>query len=119
MTPALPQRLAAASAEIDRACQILLDPTSRHLDQSSAVLGAVVAEVTACRDAIRAARPRPAGRDQALRLAQSVRRARVLLEGAARFHADWIRCLGALCAGYTDRGEPSVVSHPPRVWARG
>lgn len=119
MEPALAQRLAAAGAEIDRVCQMLLDPTVEQLDQSSGVLEVVAAEVAACREASRAAPPEAAACEQARRLAQSVRRARALLVGAAGFHAEWIRCLGALCAGYTDRGEPSAVSHASREWARG
>lgn len=119
MAPALAERLAAARVEIDRVCQMLLDPTPQQLDESSAVLQAVVAEMGACREASRAARPASDARGQAHRLAASLRRARLLLEGAARFHADWIRCLGALCAGYTDRGEPSAIARRSRICAQG
>ena len=119
MAPALSQRLATAGAEIDHVCQLLLDPTPEQLDRSSAILSAAVAEVAACRDASRAAGSLPAVRAQARRLGQSLRRARLLLDASARFHADWIRCLGILCAGYTDQGEPSALAHPSRIWARG
>lgn len=119
MAPALTQRLALAGAEIDRVCQMLLDPTAEQLDNSSAVLEGIVAEMTACRDAIRAAGPLPDVREQARRLAQSVRQVRLLLESAARFHAEWIRYLGAVCVGYTERGEPGAVARPSHFWAQG
>lgn len=119
MAPALSERLAAAGAEIDRACRLLLEPTLTRLDESGAILQAVVPEVTACRDESRDSYPNPAIRDQARRVAQSLRRARLLLESAARFHTEWIRCLGALSAGYTERGEPGAVARPTHLWAQG
>lgn len=119
MAPALPQRLALAGAEIDRVCQMLLDPTAERLDKSGALLETIVGELTACRDAIRAAGPLPGAREQVRLLARSVRRVRVLLESAACFHAGWIGCLGALCAGYTERGEPGAVARPSHLWTEG
>ena len=116
------ERMAAAQAHTDRVCQMLLSPSPEQLDRCTELLAAAVSEMTVCRDAaadpIRSRDPEILAETR--RLQGSVRLAQRLLSGAAAFHADWIRCLGGLCAGYTVHGEPAAVElGPRRVWARG
>ena len=120
MTPPLSERLTAARAEVDRAGHLLLAPTPEQLDQSTRVLAAAVAAITACRDAARRSPTSiPSVAEEARRLQRSILHARRLLDAAAAFHADWVQFLGALCAGYTDRGEAAAIERGSRLCARG
>ena len=117
----LSEPLAAARTEVERACHLLLSPTPEQLDQSARRLSDAVAAVTACREAARGSSqpPGPSVAAEARSLQQSIGRARRLLEAAAAFHANWVQYLGALCAGYTDRGEAAAVERASRLCARG
>lgn len=121
------ERLGAVRAEVDQVCQLLLSPTPESMDRCSERLAAAVAEMTACQASGENLHPDkgPAnvGPDDALlearRLEQSLSRAHRLLEGAAAFHRNWLRWLGAMCAGYTVHGEPAAVERGSRVVVRG
>ncbi len=113
------EKLAAARAEVDAACQILLSPTPEELDQCAARLAAALAHVTDCRTAAQSDVSAEQPRREAHRLGRSLRRAHRLLEAAAAFHNGWVRCLGAMCAGYTNRGEPAAVERGGRILVRG
>jgi len=123
MSPTVEERLAAARAHVESACQLLLSPTPDKLDGCAQGLAAAVVEVQACfPDASPAGGDRVSGeaaRAEAERLRQSIGRACQLLDHAAAFHSNWIRWLGALCAGYTQRGEPARLEHGPRLVTRG
>lgn len=124
MAPRATERLAAARAEVERVCQLLEDPTPTQLDRCSGMLAVAVAEVAACRESENPAgrgqeHARKAALEEARSLERSVGRARRLLEAAAAFHTNWIQCLSALCAGYTDRGEPATLERGSRICARG
>jgi hypothetical protein len=57
--------------------------------------------------------------EQARLLKTSIGRARQLLESAEAFYTNWIRYLGACCAGYTDEGQPGTLDRGARLLARG
>lgn len=108
------ERLAAARAGVDRVCQLLLSPTPQQLDQCAQLLRAVIVEMPPAGDGNSAAT-----REQARLLKTSIGRAARLLEGAAAYHANWIRWLGARCSGYNGQGEPGTVERGGHLLARG
>ena len=113
---------AAARASLERVCALLIEPTPKHLDQSAELLAQAVERLAICRVPAPGPVPAagPARHTQDLRqLRAVVIRARRLLEAAAHFHAGWVRCAGALCAGYTRSGQPGALEHASRVWAQG
>ena len=110
------ERLAAARAQVDRACHLLLSPTPQALDRCAQLLASALSELTACQgDSAPASR----ARTEAQRLHRSIGHTRRLLEGAAAFHQNWIRWLGALCAGYTRHGEPASLERVSRLVTEG
>ena len=114
------QRLARARGAVERVSQMLISPTPGPLDLCSGLLAGAVEELTACRETgVLPGIPDVETLREARLLAGSLRRARRLLDGAAAYHAQWIRCVGALCAGYTDRGEPAEVALGSQFWTRG
>jgi len=120
MTKPLSERLTAARAVVDSACHLLLAPTPQQLDRTAQLLAAAVAEVRAGLDeAAHLAEPPEPLRAEARRLQKSIGRMRCLLEAAAAFHTNWARILGALCAGYTDRGEAAALERGCRFCAQG
>jgi hypothetical protein len=110
------ERLAAARNAVDDACQLLLSPTPQQLDDCSRLLQSAISEVCGVREGVRT--PTDALRQVRL-LRASIGRAARLLESAASFHAHWIRCLGALCAGYTGQGQPAALDRGARLLAQG
>ena len=116
------ERLAAARAAVDQACQLLLAPTPEQMDRCTGLLETAVAELTAFRQVcpVSAQRPLPAENLSLARsLAASVARLKRLLESAGAFHANWIRCLAAICAGYTEQGQPATLERGGHLLARG
>lgn len=110
------QRLAAARAQVDSVCQLLLLPTPATLDRCAQLLADAISELTAgggSGDSSEACRA------EAQRLRRSIGLTRRLLEGAAAFHHNWIRWLGILCSGYTNHGEPARVEHGSRLVTQG
>ena len=117
------ERLAAAGAAVDHVCQLLLSPTPEQMEQCTRVLETAVAEMTAGRVAARASgavhRSSRHLEAQGQLLKSSIGEARQLLESANTFYAGWIRCLGALCAGYTEQGRAAAIERGGRLLARG
>jgi hypothetical protein len=111
------ERLAAVQSAVDRACQLLLSPTPQQLDACARLLETAVSELSALPDT--APESKNDARAQARLLKKSIGRADRLLESAAEFYSNWIRFLGALCAGYTGQGQPASVEHDARLLARG
>ena len=112
----------AARATLEQVCVLLIDPTPEHLDQAAELLAQAMERLAIGRATATGPAPyaRPARRREDLRqLRAVVIRARRLLEAAARFHAGWVRCAGAMCAGYTRSGQPGAVEHASRLWAQG
>ena len=61
----------------------------------------------------------PAAQQEARRLRMAVMCAQRLLENAASFHVNWGRLLGALSAGYTERGDPAPAPRRGRICVQG
>ena len=118
------ERLAAARTAVDQACQLLLDPTPRQMDVCACLLKTAIAEIRNVRSPDPPALPVSPGEgsaafDQARLLKISIGRAARLLQSAAAFHANWLRCLSALCAGYTGQGQPAPLERGVRLLAQG
>ena len=109
------QQLASARAGVSDVCRILISPSPAALDRCAPLLETAAAEVSACLPELRNSKGTQAEVDEAQQLRQAVRHAKRLLEGAARFHENWIRRLGALNGGYTGRGEPAAVERGSRM----
>lgn len=118
------ERLAAARASVERASQLLLSPTPEQMDGCARQLETAISEITEFRNSgpltpPGGVAPRQEALGEARLLKRSIVRAARLLESAASYHANWIRCLGALSAGYTPQGQPATVEHHVRLLARG
>jgi hypothetical protein len=100
-------------------CQILLSPSPPALDRCAPLLESAVAAVSACLSQLRSSKGTQDEVEEAQRLRLAVRHAKRLLEGAAEFHQNWIRRLGALSGGYTGRGEPAAVERCSRMQIEG
>ena len=111
---------AAARTILEQVCLLLVEPAPENLDRSAELLADAVTRLTRWRASLPANPAHRSSRQAEIRqLRTSLARARRLLEAAALFHAEWVRCAGALCAGYTRCGEPGMVAHHSRVWAQG
>lgn len=124
MAASASERLAAARTAVERASQLLLSPTPEQMDGSARQLETAISEITEFRNCGTLTEPgsvalRQEAMGQARLLKRSIFRAARLLESAALYHAHWLRCLGALSAGYTPRGQPAAVEHHVRLLARG
>jgi hypothetical protein len=119
VTRSVSQQLASARAGVSDVCQILLAPSPAALDRCAPLLETAAAEVSACLPELRNSNGTQAEVDEAQRLRLAVRHAKRLLEGAAEFHQNWIRRLGALSGGYTGRGEPAAVERRSRMQIEG
>ena len=126
------ERLAAARAHVDGACELLLSPTPQQMDECSRLLQAAISEIIRFCGSNRPALPvsppatpvsSPGSDDAALEQARllqtSIGRATRLLESAAAFYTNWIRYLSALCGGYTGQGQPAALERGARLLARG
>lgn len=112
---------AAARVKLEQVCTLLLDPIPEHLDRSAELLAEAVNHLSAWSEASASAAASRSGRQavEVRQLRSGLARARRLLEAAAEFHAGWVSCAGALCAGYTRCGQPGLVAHNSRLWAQG
>lgn len=124
MAASASERLAAARAAVDRACHLLLSPMPEQMDGCARLLETAISELTEFRNSGAltepgSGAPRQEALGQARLLKRSIVRAARLLQSAALYHANWIRCLGALSAGYTPQGQPAAVEHHVRLLARG
>jgi hypothetical protein len=63
---------------------------------------------------LRQAAGHPAAKVEARRVRAAVVCAQRLLENASSFHVNWGRLLGALSAGYTERGDPAPAPRQGR-----
>jgi hypothetical protein len=102
--------LAKARAEIAQVCQLLLCPSPDVLDQCTPLLQAAISEMNSHRLELGGRPPERRALEQALQLRESVGRAGVLLEGAARFHRNWIRRRDALLGGYAPDGQAAAAN---------
>ena len=100
--------LAKAQAEIAQVRQLLLSPSPDALDQCTPFLQAAIAEVNSHRLELLKRAPDQRELNQALQLRESTRHVRALLEGAARFHQNWIRRRDAMLCGYAPDGKPAA-----------
>jgi hypothetical protein len=116
------ERLAAARAAVDKACQLLLTPTPQQMDRSSRLLESAVAHICAFQESTPTF-PHLQARAEALAETQSLKisigRAKRLLESAGAFYANWIRCLAALCGGYTNHGQPAPLERGGHFLVKG
>ena len=119
MTASANERLAAARAAVDDACQLLLSPTAEQMDRCARLLESAVAELRAFRTSINASSPRAELPAEARSLQRSIGCAKRLLESAGAFYANWIRCLAALCGGYTNQGQPAPLERGGRLLVKG
>lgn len=111
--------LEAARAETDCASRSLLLPTVANLDETARRLGAAIGQLTAFRSSRLEASWRKHALHESRRLQRSVHDARILLDQAFAFHADWARRRAALCGGYNVEGNPATAEHQARLLARG
>ena len=107
--------MAAARAEVDAACRELLSPSPSGLDRSAARLEAATGRLNAARGVVDGG----ANVMDVRGMQDSLRHARLLLDGAARFHQGWLARLGALSSGYTRGGIPAPVDRSGRVLVHG
>ena len=124
MAASASERLAAARAAVERASQFLLSPTPEQMDGCARQLETAISEITEFHNTVTltepgSGAPRQDAIGQARLLKRSIVRAARLLESAALYHANWIRCLGALSGGYTPQGQPAAVERHVRLLARG
>lgn len=99
-------------------CLRLIDPTVANIDECRRRLGETGLLFHQLQSSL------PTGdrkRDAALRaplqgLRADLNRAAVLLDGAASFHAGWIRMAESLVAGYTAGGSPGTPEARRTVW---
>lgn len=114
------ERLAAARAAVDDACQLLLSPTPEQMDRCGRQLQSAIAELQAfCKSLPACPQPRAETLAQTRSLENSIGRAKRLLKSAGAFYANWLRCLAALCAGYTAQGQPAPLERGGHFLARG
>ncbi|HLK48202.1 MAG TPA: hypothetical protein VKT49_08710 [Bryobacteraceae bacterium] len=116
------ERLAAARGAVDEACQLLLSPSPEQMDRCARLLETARTELIAfrqCHTVFQESSAKTGSLAQARSLESSLHRVKRLLEGAAAFHANWIRCLAAMCAGYTDQGQPAPLQRGGHLLARG
>jgi hypothetical protein len=119
MAADLQARMETARATLERACELLLDPSPQSLEDCLALLGAVAAALTGSRAEWEGHAGDPALRAEAGRLREAVHRAGFLLESAAAFHRKWLQILRTKMGGYTAQGDPAEVVCAGRVWLQG
>jgi hypothetical protein len=110
--------LAAARAELQRACGLLVASTPEAWNGCRVALEEAVAQLARFRS-----QPRGPESDAAVRMAGALRKevllARALLQNLAAFYRGWERILGTMSGGYTSSGEPAPVSRTGRLCCRG
>jgi hypothetical protein len=104
----------ALEAELDRACKLLESATPEAMDASAEALDGIARELSLFN-----AGHKSIGIEEARRLRTGARRARLLLELAARFHARCWDILAGMSGGYTPRGAPADLCVRGRVSISG
>jgi hypothetical protein len=113
------ERLQAVRLEVDRACQLLISPSPATLDSCARLLETAGSRLTQLQPQLRQGAGNPTAQQEARRLRTAVLCVRHLLENAWSFHVNWGRLLGALSAGYTERGEPAPAPRRGRLSVEG
>jgi len=120
MSSAAPaERLAAARAEVTRACELLVDASPDALERSRGALERAVSLLAVYVSQGPETAGKAGDRSAAHGLRAEVQRAARLLQCLADFHFGWERILGAMSAGYTATGDPAAVTRPGRLCCRG
>ncbi len=91
-------------AELEGACKLLESGGLDAMDASAAALEWVARVLTLRGDCLTQA--------EVARLRRSLQRARLLLDGAARFHTRWHNILAGMSGGYTAEGRPGGAFRP-------
>lgn len=113
------ERLLAVRSEVDQACKLLISPSPTALDSCSHLLETAGSRLAELQPQLRQGAGNPAARQEARRLRTAVVCAKRLLENASSFHVNWGRLLGALSAGYTERGDPAPAPRRGRICVQG
>ena len=113
------EQLRYSSAEVERACVLLMAATPDALDGCSGVLQAAAEQLQALRPALREARGDAETLAEAWRLQRNVRRAGALLTNASEYHIRWNDLLGVKTAGYRPGGQAAETPRAARLCVRG
>jgi hypothetical protein len=113
------ERLLAVRSEVDQACNLLISPSPTALDSCSHLLETAGSRLAELQPQLHQGAGNPAAQQEARRLRTAVMCAKVLLQNASSFHVNWGRLLGALSAGYNERGDPAPVSRHGRICLQG
>ena len=117
--PPRAERLAAARAEVDRACNLLIASTPEALNDCQNALERAVAALEEFRSYCQEVPPDPGAKSLAQALRRDLARPRRLLENLAAFYRGWERILGTMSGGYTANGAPAAVARQGRFCCRG
>ncbi len=109
-------RMESACGLVEKACGALEHATPEAFEESATLLEAAV-------EALAAIQASHAGRtgttkieiEDALRIQAAARRARFLLDSAARFYAGWQVVLASMTGGYNAAGSPAAVPTASRL----
>jgi hypothetical protein len=113
------ERLLLVRAEVERACGLLVSPTSEALDCCAGLLESACSDLVSCRPWMSGAEGNPEALAEARRLQEAVRRAGHLLEIARDYYAKWTEAWTALGAGYAPRGAPAATVRQGLVYMTG
>jgi hypothetical protein len=112
---AVTRQFATTRAQLETACDLLRSPDPEVIDRCSLLLESASRQMADCRSQMGEAQGDPAAIEEAWRVRRSFVRVAKLLEGAARFHTNWVALRGTLTGGYTQQGEPAPVRHAGRI----
>src|SRR3954449_12321818 len=113
------EQLRESSAQVERACALLIAPAPEALDGCSGVLEAAVQQLQSFRPALHDARGDPETLAEAWRLQRNLRRAGVLLTNASAYHTGWNELVGVQTAGYRPDGGAAESPRAGRLCLRG
>jgi hypothetical protein len=111
--------LISVRRQLDRACDLLTNPTPDCMDACIALLETAATELAKSIPNGSPNAPNRAALEDALSLRNSFSRAFRLLQHAADFHRNWTLIRGAMTGGYTPRGDPAPVVHLNRICVEG
>ena len=112
---AIVEQLAAVRVTLDQACERLTSPSAEALDRCSGDLESAARQLSEWQPLLGAQTGNAAALEEAWRVRNSYLRARRLIQGAAAFHANWMRLRGAMSGGYTPTGEPVPALQGSRI----
>ena len=101
-SPGMPSSL---EADLERVCKLLEHATPEAMDATGIALEAIARRLSEQRAALTA--------DEARRIRTAARRARLLLDLAARFHSRCHDILAGMAGGYTSQG--ALAGYPARA----